>query len=66
MYIRRNVSRKTNGKDYVGYFLVEGYRDKKTGNVKQKILANLSHLPEKTILMVKDSLKGNTPISKPN
>lgn len=64
MYIRRNVSRKTNGKDHVGYFLVEGYRDKKTGNVKQKILANLSHLPEKTILMVKDSLKGNTPISK--
>jgi transposase len=64
MYIRRNISKKTNGEDHVGYFLVEGYRDKKTGKVKQKILANLSHLPEKTILMIKESLKGNTPISK--
>lgn len=64
MYIRQNISKKTNGKTHIGHFLVEGYRDKKTGKVKQKILSNLSHLPEKTILMVKESLKGNTAMAK--
>jgi transposase len=64
MYIRKNISKKTNGEIHTGYFLVEGYREKETGKVKQKILSNLSHLPEKTILMMKGSLKGNTPISK--
>jgi len=64
MYIRQNISKKTNGKTHVGHFLVEGYRDKKTRKVKQKILSNLSHLPEKTILMIKESLKGNTQITK--
>ena len=66
MYIKRNVTTKPSGKKYVKYFLVEGYRDKKTGKVKQKYVLNLSSLPENSILALQESLKGNTPISNKN
>jgi transposase len=64
MYIKRNVTTKASGKQYIKYFLVEGYRDKETGKVKQKYILNLSSLPEKSILALQESLKGNTLISK--
>ena len=65
MFIKRNVTTKPNGKKYAKYFLVEGYRDKNTGKVKQKYILNLSSLPEKSILALQESLnKNNTLVSK--
>ena len=38
MYIKKNVRKTKDGKEYVKYFLVEGYREKDSGKVKQKYI----------------------------
>lgn len=52
------ITRKHKGKTYTSYLLRRSYRQH--GKVKHENLANLSHLPEGIIELVKRALKGET------
>ncbi len=54
MYVQRNKSIGKNGKVYRSVLLCHKYRE--AGKIKTKVLANLSHLPEKTVLLIGNSL----------
>ncbi len=58
MYVQRNKSIGKNGKVYRSVLLCHKYRE--AGKIKTKVLANLSHLPEKTVLLIENSLKHNS------
>lgn len=64
MFIKSNRKTLANGKKYISHFLVEGYREKETGKIKHRNLINLSRLDEKSILVLKESLKGNSVLPK--
>lgn len=64
MYIKKNVRKTKDGKEYIKYFLVEGYREKNTGKVKQKYILNLSAFPQNSILALQESLQGNTQLNR--
>jgi transposase len=55
MYIQRNKTAGKAGKTYSSTLLCSKYRE--SGKVKTKVLANLSHLPEKVILGIENMLK---------
>ncbi len=55
MYIQRNISKGKNGKIYRSVLLCNKYREE--GKIKTKVLANLSHLPERVILSIENTLK---------
>jgi transposase len=50
------IERKHGGRTYVSYLLRQSYRS--AGKVKHRTLANLSHLPEPLIDLVRRSLRG--------
>jgi transposase len=50
------IERKQGGRTYVSYLLRQSYRQ--DGKVKHRTLANLSHLPERLIDLVRRSLQG--------
>jgi Transposase DDE domain len=50
------IERKHGGRTYVSYLLRQSYRQ--DGKVKHRTLANLSHLPERLIDLVRRSLQG--------
>jgi transposase len=52
------IERKHGGKTYVSYLLRRSYRAE--GKVKHHTLANLSHLPEQVIDLIRRSLQGET------
>jgi transposase len=52
------IERKHRGRTYVSYLLRQSYRA--DGKVKHRTLANLSHLPERLIDLVRRSLQGET------
>src|SRR6266567_2939234 len=52
------IERKHDGRTYVSYLLRQSYRQ--NGKVKHRTLANLSHLPERLIDLVRRSLQGET------
>ena len=56
MYLIQNTRTKNN-KKYVYTFLAESRWNKKTKKSEKVILANISHLPERTIMTIKNSLK---------
>jgi transposase len=55
MHVAR-IERKHGGRTYVSHLLRQSYRD--DGKVKHRTLANLSHLPEHAIDLVRRSLQG--------
>ncbi|WP_213349738.1 hypothetical protein [Candidatus Vampirococcus lugosii] len=59
MFIKKST-RKYNGKTYITHYLVESFRDKDTKKVKHRNIANLSELPPKSLLALKESLNWNT------
>lgn len=64
MFIKSST-RKQNWKTYITNYLVESYRDKKDWKVKHRNLANLSKLPNKSLLALKNSLnKSDSEIAK--
>jgi len=52
------IERKHGGRTYVSYLLRQSYRA--DGKVKHRTLANLSHLPEPLIDLIRRSLQGET------
>lgn len=50
------IKHQANGKTYVSYLLRQSYRD--GTQVKHRTLANLSHLPEPIITLIRRALKG--------
>jgi len=56
MYLIQNTRTKNN-KKYVYTFLAESRWNKKAKKSEKVILANISHLPERTIMTIKNSLK---------
>ena len=52
------IARKHQGRTYVSYLLRQSYRQ--DGKVKHRTLANLSHLPERLVDLVRRSLQGET------
>jgi transposase len=52
------IERKHRGRTYVSYLLRQSYRC--DGKVKHRTLANLSHLPQRLIDLVRRSLQGET------
>src|SRR5271167_3419914 len=52
------IVRKHRGRTYVSYLLRQSYRA--DGTVKHRTLANLSHLPERLIDLIRRSLQGET------
>ena len=59
MFIKTAKRKKLNGKTYYTHYLAQSYRDKLSGMPKHKYISNLSHLPEKLILVLKTALRGN-------
>lgn len=57
MHVVKVVSRQ-NGREYVSWLLRNSYRE--GGKVKKQTLANLSHLPESTIALIRGALAGET------
>ena len=55
MHVVKVVSRQS-GREYVSYLLRNSYRE--GSKVKKQTLANLSHLPEETITLIRRSLAG--------
>src|SRR5947209_12688953 len=55
------IVRRHKGKTYVSYLLRRSYRE--GGQVKHQTLANLSHLPEPLIDLIRRSLQGETFVS---
>lgn len=55
------IERKHGGRTYVSYLLRQSYRH--DGKVKHRTLANLSHLPEHLLDLVRRSLQGETFLS---
>lgn len=55
MYIQTNKSKGKNGKVYTAYFLCHKYRE--AGEIKTRVLANLSQLPEDIITSISGLLK---------
>jgi transposase len=62
MHVARIV-RTYKGKTYTTYLLRHSYRDGDT--VQHKTLANLSHLPERLIAVIRRSLQGETFVAAP-
>src|SRR3954466_15418930 len=58
------IVRRHKGKTYVSYLLRRSYRD--GAQVKHQTLANLSHLPEPIIDLIRRSLQGETFVSAPH
>src|SRR5436190_22351812 len=52
------IERKHGGRTYVSYLLRQSYRQ--GGKVKHRTLANLSHLPQQQIDLLRRSLQGQT------
>ena len=50
------IERKHGGRTYVSYLLRQSYRS--AGKVKHRTLANLSHLPEPLLDLIRRSLQG--------
>src|SRR3954452_2682569 len=57
------IVRRHRGRTYVSYLLRRSYRE--GGQVKHQTLANLSHLPEPIIDLIRRSLQGETFVSAP-
>lgn len=60
MFIKSSIRKKANGKEYKTHYLVEGYRDPKTGKVKHKYISNISSLPDHSILSLQKSLRNQS------
>ena len=58
MFIKTTKRKKPNNKTYFCHYLTKSYRDPTTGRPKHKYIANLTHLPEKLILVLKAAIKG--------
>lgn len=59
MFIKTSVKKMPNGDPYKTHYLVEAYRNKKTGKSKHRYISNLTALPEECILVLKKALKGH-------
>ena len=67
MFIKTSIRTKATGQKYKTHYLVEGYRDKKTGTTKHRYISNLSSLPDNCLLTLKTALKGGlTEVEKVN
>ena len=60
MFIKTSTKKVPNDKPYTTHYLVEAYRDKKTGKSKHRYISNLTALPDKCILILKKALKSRT------